>query len=84
MNYTTGWKTGTVDDYLQVSCPKVLTCDPEDKMIHNLSSLKSGVVERIILEEISAGKGWTKNLPQESGAAADAERAHRRLLRMGQ
>jgi hypothetical protein len=73
MNYTTGWKTGTVDDYLQVSCPKVLTCDPEDKMIHNLSSLKSGVVERIILEEISAGKGWTKNLPQESGAAADAE-----------
>ena len=68
MNYTTGWKTETVDDYLQVNCPKFLTCDPQDAMIHNMSSLKFGVAEKIILEEILAQKEWT-NTFNSNGAA---------------
>ena len=48
MNYTTFWDTNSVQKYISTSCPKILLQDPEDKMIANMASLKSGVAKSLL------------------------------------
>ena len=48
MNYTTFWDTNSVQKYISTSCPKIILQDPEDKMIANMASLKSGVANRLM------------------------------------
>ena len=53
MNYTTFWDTNSVQKYISTSCPKILLQDPEDKMIANMASLKSGVAKELAAVETS-------------------------------
>ena len=60
MDWTTWWKTDAVPDFVRSSCPKLMTCDPEDKMIADLASLKVGVASHVIEEAIRQGHAWAR------------------------
>lgn len=42
------WSLDTAQDYLYVNCYKIMSSDPNDHMINDLASLKSGVAVKLI------------------------------------
>jgi pimeloyl-ACP methyl ester carboxylesterase len=43
-----GRSSDSAENFLTASCPKFLSSDPKDTIIHDLSSLKAGVAERLM------------------------------------
>ncbi|OMJ78947.1 hypothetical protein SteCoe_21119 [Stentor coeruleus] len=48
MKLVSRWDTNSALDYLYVNCYKIISADPQDNMINDLVSLKSGVAIRLI------------------------------------
>ena len=46
-----GWKTDVCEDYLRVRCPKLILQDPNDEVIAQPASLKSGISCRLLLND---------------------------------
>nr|CCA22017.1 conserved hypothetical protein [Albugo laibachii Nc14] len=49
----TRWDTNVVSNYLSASCPKIVCSDPDDEIILDSASLKSGVALKIELGDTS-------------------------------
>lgn len=50
----TRWETDNAKNYLDAKCAKLLCSDPDDEIIHDAASLKTGVALRIALEDCSS------------------------------
>jgi hypothetical protein len=46
--YLTWWHTDSAQDFLYADCYKVISADPNDTMINDLASLKSGVAVKLL------------------------------------
>jgi len=46
LRFFTQWDLAPIHDYLSAECYKTVSCDPSDKIIKNLSSLKSGISQK--------------------------------------
>jgi len=53
MKFFTGWwDTDITRDYIFTSCYKVIAADPNDEIVDERASLKSGVAEQIVKNEL--------------------------------
>ena len=47
------WKCETVENFVLSNVYKVVSCDPRDEIIHDISSLKNGITKNVIYSEVS-------------------------------
>ncbi|KAL7508514.1 hypothetical protein ACHAXN_005842 [Cyclotella atomus] len=60
------WNTDVVSDFLAAKCPKVVANDAADEIIHDYSSLKSGLAFAAELTRgMTNGIGWMMSAPME-------------------
>jgi hypothetical protein len=60
------WNTDVVSDFLAAKCPKVVANDAMDEIIHDYSSLKSGLAFAAELTRgMTNGIGWMMSAPME-------------------
>ena len=60
------WNTDVVGDFLASKCPKIVANDTADEIIHDYSSLKSGVAFATELTRgMTNGIGWMMSAPME-------------------
>ena len=60
------WNTDVVSDFLAAKCPKVVANDAADEIIHDYSSLKSGLsFASELTRGVSNGIGWMMSAPIE-------------------
>jgi len=51
VRYLGFWFTDSVSDYLDSKCYKLILQDPDDAIIHNTSSIKTGIATRFLLND---------------------------------
>ena len=60
------WDTDVAKDFLAAKCPKVVANDAADEIIHDYSSLKSGLAFAVELSRgMTNGIGWMMSAPME-------------------
>eukprot|EP01041_Mallomonas_annulata_P010249 gene10249-21380_t len=68
LKYLTFWNTDVVNDFMQSHCAKLILQDPNDEIIHDGASLKSGLATYKILGD----RQWHKRFLAKEYAIADA------------
>ena len=60
------WADDTSSDYLEANCYKIITFDPRDEVIHPLSSLKQGIISKMLEKRLVQKEEPKKPVMKES------------------